>query len=108
MKEAQESEKRLPRKKNCATELFQVTRGNHNLLLKHEQEKKKDEEEIAQVQEEKRKLQEMRKRKREEEQEDKEHQRREREKKREREMQSFHDCACQVQPCKCIFDDAFT
>jgi hypothetical protein len=69
------------KKKKCATELFQVTKGNHDLLLKHEQEKNKDEEEKAQVQEEKRKLQEMRKRKREEEQEDKEHQRREREKK---------------------------
>jgi hypothetical protein len=51
-------------KKKCTTELFQVTRGNHDLLLKHEQEKKKDEEGKAQVQEEMRKLQEMRKRKR--------------------------------------------
>lgn len=94
-------------KKNCATELFQATRGNHDLLLKHEQEKKEEEEKRASRQEEKKKTQETRKRKREEELEAKKNQKEEIEKKREREMQSFRERTCQVQPCKFVFDDTF-
>lgn len=92
-------------KKNSATQLFQATRGSHDLLLKHEREKKKEEDKLEEKRKEKKKNQESRKRKREDEEKEKETKKKEKERKKESEMRKFQERTCRMPGCKYAYDD---
>ena len=86
-------------KKNCATDLFAATKGNHNLHLEHEKGKA-----VTQASKSaKREGRDERKRKREEEEEAKKKRKQEKIAKNEEGIKRIRECTCQLQPCKFIF-----